>query len=28
MIIAVGIFVEDVVFGQLEKNTIKKWGVA
>ncbi|WP_373484584.1 ABC transporter permease [Acetobacterium sp.] len=28
MIIAVGIFVEDFVFGKLEKNTINKWGVA
>lgn len=28
MIIAVGIFVEDVVFGKLEKDTIRKWGVA
>jgi NitT/TauT family transport system permease protein len=28
IIIAVGIFVEDFVFGKIEKNTINKWGVA
>ncbi|WKY48688.1 ABC transporter permease subunit [Eubacteriaceae bacterium ES3] len=28
VIIAIGILVEDFIFGKIEKNTIKKWGVS
>jgi NitT/TauT family transport system permease protein len=28
VIIAVGILVEDFIFGKIEKNTIKKWGLS
>lgn len=28
VVVAIGVLVEDVLFAQLEKRTIKKWGMA